>query len=277
MKVGCHISIRRGYLQAARTASAIGADAFQYFPKNPRSLAVKEFDRRDAEACAAFCAENRIVSIAHTPYPVNMAHPHSALRDATVASLRNDLEIAEACGSVGIVVHFGKSKETDPLQGYKNIIQCMNEVLSGWKGSTLLLLENQAGEGGPMGTTLEELISVRKLAEHPEKIGFCLDTCHLFASGVWRKGESAAWMDNGARLGFFEHLKAVHLNDSVYPSGSCKDRHANIGQGYIGLEDIRTFLGGLGGTGLPVVLETGSGPDGTHRSEIGLVRSLFPK
>lgn len=277
MQVGCHISIRRGYLQAARTATAIGANAFQYFPKNPRSLAVKEFDRKDAGACASYCVEYGLVSIAHTPYPVNLAHPPSAVRDATVASLRNDLEIAEACGSLGIVVHFGKSKETDPLQGYKNIIQCINDTLSGWSGKALFLLENQAGEGSAMGTTLEELVQVRKLADEPDKIGFCLDTCHLFASGVWRSGETARWMEKGLELGFFDHLKAIHLNDSAYPGGSCKDRHSNIGQGYMGWEEFRSFFTRLGDRKLPVVLETGSGPDGTHRGEIQSVRSrLLP-
>jgi deoxyribonuclease IV len=277
MKIGCHISIRRGYLQAARTASAIGAEAFQYFPKNPRSLAVKEFDPKDAEACAAYCAQQGIVSIAHTPYPVNLALPPSAARETTVASLKNDLEIAEACGSLGIVVHFGKSKEADPLQGYKNILQCIQAALTGWRGKAMLLLENQAGEGSAMGTTLEELVQIRKLSDNPDRIGFCLDTCHLFASGVWRSGQAERWMERGAEIGFFHHLKAVHLNDSVYPSGSCKDRHANIGYGHIGLEEFKAFFLGLGGRDeLPVVLETGAGPDGSHRAEIGLVRTLMP-
>lgn len=276
MKVGCHISIRRGYLQAAHTAVALGADAYQYFPKNPRSLAVKAFDRKDAEACTRFCAEHGLVSIAHTPYPVNLALPPSLEREAVVASLRNDLEIAEACGSLGIVVHFGKSKEADPLQGYRFIIETINEVLTGWKGRTLFLLENQAGDGSPMGTTLEELVQIRRLAEQPGRIGYCLDTCHLYASGTWREGETEMWMSRGRELGFMDDLKAVHLNDSMYPSGSCKDRHSNIGAGHIGLEPFRAFLRGLPDGGLPLVLETGTGRDGTHREEIGLVRGLLP-
>ncbi|MDF2923392.1 MAG: putative endonuclease [Paenibacillaceae bacterium] len=276
MKVGCHISIRRGYTQAARTAAALGAASFQYFPKNPRSLTVKAFDRQDAEACAAYCREHGLLSIAHTPYPVNLAVPESPLRRATVASLHNDLEIAEACGSLGIIVHFGKSKETDPLQGYKNIIQCINEALSGWKGNTMLLLENLAGEGSAMGTTLEELTQIRRLSDYRDRIGFCLDTCHLFASGVWRRDNLRRWMANGEELGFFSHLKALHLNDSAYPSGACKDRHANIGQGHIGLEGFRELFSLLPVRELPAVLETGAGSDGSHRMEMELVRSLMP-
>lgn len=276
MKIGCHISIRRGYLQAARTAAAIGASSFQYFPKNPRSLSVKSFDRKDAEACAAFCLEHSLVSIAHTPYPVNLALPPSELQKATVASLRNDLDIAEACGSVGIVVHFGKSKGQDPLQGYKNIIHSINETLTDWTGSTLFLLENLAGEGSPMGTTLEELVQIRKLADRPEQIGFCLDTCHLFASGVWRSGRLEEWVSRGEALGFFDDLKAVHLNDSMYPSGACKDRHANIGQGHIGSEGFRGLFRRLNRPGLPGILETAAGPEGSHKGEIEYVKSLLP-
>lgn len=289
MNIGSHISIRRGYLQAARTAVSIGASAFQYFPKNPRSLTVKTWDRKDAEACAAYCREHGLISIAHTPYPVNLAVPEGELRRVTVQSLLNDLEIAESCGSLGIVVHFGKSKEIDPLQGYKNILQCLDEVLSQWGGNTLLLLENQAGEGSAMGTTLEEMVQIRKLSPFSDKIGFCLDTCHLFASGVWKNGRTADWVERGEMLGFFEPLKALHLNDSVYPSGSCKDRHAAIGRGFIGEEGFRELFrlfpllkaDGVGNAAaakcLAAVLETGTGEDGTHREEIRYVRSLASK
>lgn len=274
MLIGSHISIRGGYLQAAKTALAIGAGCFQYFPKNPRSLKVKVFDRSDAEACAAFCRKHGLVSVAHTPYPVNLAVEPSDLQKATVASLKNDLEIAEACGSTGIIAHFGKWREKDPLQGYKNIIQCLNEALFGWDGQTLLLLENQAGEGGPMGTTLEELVNIRRLCAYPEKIGFCLDTCHLFASGVWNGGNWRELAAKGRSLDYFAHLKAVHLNDSEYPSGSFRDRHANIGYGQIGVEAIKEFLATPELHTLPAVLETEPGPDRTHRAEIAYVNGL---
>lgn len=275
MRIGSHISIRRGYLQAAKTAVAIGARAFQYFPKNPRSLSVKLWDHGDAKACAAYCREHGLVSIAHTPYLVNPAVADKSLREATVKSLLNDLHIAEECGTMGIVVHFGKWKENDPLQGYKNILQCLHDVLSQWEGRTLLLLENLSGEGSGMGTTLEELVQIRSLSPHSDKVGFCLDTCHLFASGVWRPGKLEEWVSRGEELGYLAHLKALHLNDSVYPSGSLKDRHAPIGQGFIGLEQFRQLFQRLGEMDIPAVLETGTGADGTHREEIALVRGLL--
>ncbi|MBE1441828.1 deoxyribonuclease IV [Paenibacillus sp. OAS669] len=276
MNIGCHISIRNGFLEAAKTALKLEATAYQYFPKNPRSLTVKQWNAKDAEACARFCRENGIYSIAHSPYPTNLAVDDPGLHTATVQSLRNDLQIAEACGSVGVVVHFGKYKGTDPLQGYKNIIQCLHDVLFDWEGRAKLLIENQAGDGSLMGTTLEELVQVRSLSAFKEHIGFCFDTCHAFASGLWPIGHEG-WSqlkDQAVRLGYFDHLLAVHLNDSVYEGGQFRDRHAMIGKGYIGEQRFREFLQTIDGFDLPAILETPVLRGHTHAGEIRLVRQL---
>jgi deoxyribonuclease-4 len=275
MPIGCHISIRHGYLGAARTAAAIGAGAFQYFPKNPRSLAIKAFDRKDAEACAQFCRDKKLLSIAHSPYPVNLAAAPSDLRRVTVASLKNDLEIVEACGSIGLVVHFGKWKGSDLLEGYKYIIDTLDQVLADWEGEALILLENQAGEGLSMGTTLEELTQIRNLTEKPHKIGFCLDTCHSFASGLWTGTNTLELEQKAKKLGFLPHLRAVHLNDSAYPKLSGKDRHANIGRGHIGEEGFRGLFKRPWFRELPLILETPAGQNGSHEDEIRKVKSLF--
>ncbi|WJH34070.1 deoxyribonuclease IV [Paenibacillus sp. CC-CFT747] len=274
MYVGSHISIRHGYSGAARTALSLEANAFQYFPKNPRSLTVKQVDTQDAAACAELSRSNGLVSISHSPYPSNLAIAEPGLAEAVAASLRNDLDITNACGSIGVVVHFGKSKQKDPLQGYKDIIGSLNRILEGWEGESLILLENQAGEGTGMGMTLRELTQIRSLTERPDKIGFCLDTCHAFAAGIWTGDNWEAMAEEGHETGYWEHLKAVHLNDSVYPSGSRRDRHANIGQGQIGVENLVRLITSPEMNGIPLILETGSGPDGTHREEIALVKEL---
>lgn len=276
-KIGAHVSIRGGYGRAARFAWESGAACFQYFPKNPRSLKLKPVDRRDAADCAAFCREKGIVSIAHTPYPTNMAAgtKGAASREIMVASLLNDLEIAEACGSLGIVVHFGHFAGIEPLQGYQNIIQCMNDTLVAWNGRTKLLIENQAGNHGNEGMTLEELVKVRELSRFPEKIGFCFDTCHAFASGIWNPQHMEELLERGAALNYWPHLVAVHLNDSLYPYGLRRDRHAPIGQGHIGAENLRRLLTSEHFRHLAVALETGKGPDGTHRQEIAAVLDWY--
>jgi deoxyribonuclease-4 len=275
IKVGGHFSIRYGYSGAAKTALQMGAGAFQYFPKNPRGLSVKSFDARDAETCRQLCLTNHIVSVAHTPYPSNLAADPGngdGLFQRVVESLRNDLEIAEACGSVGIVVHFGTNKAGNPLQSYQNIIQCINKVLANWQGQAKLLIENQAGDHGDMGMTLEEMVQIRKLCDSPQQIGFCLDTCHAFAAGMWMGEEDDEFATKAQRLGYWEALSVVHLNDSRYPLHSRKDRHARVGQGYIGESGFRRLLQMDAIRHVPFILETAAGADGTYREDMELIR-----
>ncbi len=268
VSIGSHVSIRGGYVQAAKRVMEMGGTAYQYFPKNPRSLTVKTFDRRDAEACARFCREHQLLSVAHSPYPTNLAAEDQRKRELVILSILNDLEIAESCGSIGVVVHFGLYKGKDPLQGYRTIIHTLNEVLHDWEGEALILLENQSGQGARIGTTFEELVQVRQLTEKPEKIGFCLDTCHAFASGLWDGKNEKDLIDQGEQLHYFPHLKVVHLNDSAYPTRSYRDRHANIGRGCIGVQAFKQLFQAAVWEDVPLILETPKGADGTHRQEI---------
>ncbi|RAP78222.1 deoxyribonuclease IV [Paenibacillus montanisoli] len=274
MRDGVHVSTRGGYREAARRADAHGCKAYQFFPKNPRSLSVKSIDESDARRCAAFCEERGIVSIAHSPYPTNVASEEIEQRARTVESLLNDLAIAEACGALGVVVHFGVYKGTDPLEGYRNAVLTLSTVTSQWQGRAKLLIENQAGDGSFMGTTMEELAQIRSLCIDPHKIGFCLDTCHLFASGVWDGAPDAAWMDKAIELGVIQHAAAIHLNDSVYPSGERRDRHARIGEGHIGERGLTWLLRHPLLKDVPFILETPSDADGTHRGQLELIRKL---
>lgn len=271
MKIGCHVSIRHGYLAAAKFANTMGAKSFQFFPKNPRSLQIKAFDAKDAENCAVFCQQEGLVSIAHAPYPVNLSEVDKEVRKIVRQSLKNDLEIVEACGALGLVVHFGRYKGKDPLEGYKLMIEMLNEVLLEWKGHAFLLIENNAGQGVRMGTTLEELVQVRNLSDRKEKIGFCLDTCHAFASGLWNGQNWHELVEDGKKLDYFAHLKAIHLNDSAYDHGSFRDRHANIGKGYIGEAAFRGLFRSDILNGLPLILETPETQEYSHANEIEYV------
>ena len=238
---GGHLSIRRGYAEAAKAAARMGMGAFQFFPKNPRSLRVKAFDPRDAAACRAFCRQEGIVSVAHAPYPVNPAADQDAA-EASVRCVLNDLAIAEACGSIGVVVHFGAWRGSDPLQGYRNVIAWLDRVLENWPGQARLLLENEAGDRGPFGTTPEELAQIRALCARPEAVGFCLDICHLYASGEWNGRNGSEFASRARESGYFAALAAVHCNDSPHPCGSRRDRHAPAGGGRIGEEGFRDLL-----------------------------------
>ncbi|WP_180994364.1 deoxyribonuclease IV [Bacillus sp. Marseille-P3661] len=275
MYIGCHVSIRNGYLDAAKTASLLGANCFQYFPKNPRTLSVKTIDKKNANDCRTFCIENGVKSVAHSPYPSDLT-PEKGKKQLVIDSLLNDLEIADLCGSLGVVVHFGTyHNPNDPLEGYKRMIEMMNNILHRWQGKALLLLENNAGMKGEMGITFEEMAQIRNLCQYPDKVGFCLDTCHLFASGVWT-GEN--WSDlekKGKQLNIFEHLKVIHFNNSKYPSGSRKDRHANIKRGHIGLNQFNALVYSSYLKELPFILETPNELGYTHGEEIRDIKTFF--
>jgi deoxyribonuclease-4 len=175
---------------------------------------------------------------------------------------------------VGVVVHFGVYKGDNLLDGYRNIVKWVDQALDGWTGSAKILLENQAGDHGPMGTTPEELATIRSLSARPEAIGFCLDTCHLFASGQWNGTNWDEFRERAGKLAFWDGLAVVHLNDSRYPSGSGRDRHARIGEGFIGADGFRELLRTPELDKVPLILETPVGQDGTHAGQIARVRQL---
>ncbi|MDY0406825.1 deoxyribonuclease IV [Virgibacillus sp. 179-BFC.A HS] len=259
MKFGCHLSIRNGYLGAAKQALAMQANAFQYFPKNPRSLKVKDFDQRDALECQFFCKEQGLESVGHSPYPTSLTPLDEEKRKAVIDSLLNDLHITEACGSIGIVVHFGKEVgHGNPLASYQLMISMLNQILQQWEGNAKILLENRAGVPGSIGTTLEELVQVRNLCDYPEKIGFCLDTCHAFASGLWDGENWDELVEKAKKLDYFSELKAIHLNNCKYPTRLGKDRHAPIfgSNGYIRLNQFDQVIQTPQLQDIPFILET---------------------
>ena len=269
MIIGSHVSIRDGYLAAAKRAVANHATAFQYFPKNPRSLSVKEFDLEDAQSCKAYSLQHQLHSVAHTPYSTNLT-PYEDKKELTIQSILNDLDIANACGSIGVVVHFGNQiSESNPLASYHLMLEMLNNVLGSWDGECKILLENNAGTKGGLGTTFEELVQVRNLCEFPEKIGFCFDTCHAYASGLWTGENTKEMLSKGEELGYWEHVKVIHLNNSKYPTGSKKDRHANIlKNGYIEEQQLKSFVLSTEVRKIPLVLETPDDEGMTHKEEI---------
>ncbi|MFD1705550.1 deoxyribonuclease IV [Siminovitchia sediminis] len=272
MRFGCHLSIRNGYLGAAQQAYAMNAGAFQYFPKNPRNLTVKDFSKEDAARCKEFCLEKGLVSVSHSPYPTNLTPQNETKREHVVQSLLNDLEISEACGSLGVVVHFGKPvAQLTLLDCYRLMIDVLNEILYIWEGDAKILLENNAGIPGTMGTTLEEHVHVRNLCDYPEKIGFCLDTCHAFASGLWDGDNWRDLAEKGTDLGYFQELQVIHFNNSKYGTREGKDRHAPIfGKGCIKEEQFDDLIQSTQAAGVPLILETPK-EEMPHEKEIQLL------
>ncbi|WP_172840513.1 deoxyribonuclease IV [Virgibacillus phasianinus] len=270
MKFGSHVSISDGYLGAAQRAASMHASAFQYFPKNPRSLSIKDYSKEDAALCKEFCKKHNLESVTHTPYPTNLTATDDDKRSLVIQSLLNDLAITEACGSIGAIVHFGKLIAADnPLSSYQLIIETLNETLNQWDGHCKILIENNAGKPGSIGTTLEELVQIRNLSDQPEKIGFCLDTCHAFASGLWTGENWEAVLEKGEELGYFEHLAAIHFNNSKYETRLGKDRHANIfDHGCIKESQFDQLMHAPQLKHIPFILETPKREGITHKEEI---------
>ncbi|MFO7274891.1 MAG: deoxyribonuclease IV [Bacillota bacterium] len=275
MKLGCHISISQGFPQAVENAHKLGCEAFQFFTKNPRGFRGKPADPEAAARGRALMAQYGLVAIAHAPYITNLSTPDPELQALSIASLKLDLENAEAYGAIGCVCHMGKHMGEGEASGLARMVETLNRLLEAYTGPCQLLLENTAGQGSELGTRLEELMEVRSRVEQPERIAFCFDTCHAFAAGIYRPEEWEDFVAHARAIGYWDLLKAVHLNDSKFEHGSRKDRHANLGKGFIGEAGIARLLRSGAFEGLPVVLETPVSDEAEYGPEIAYARSLL--
>lgn len=277
MKLGCHISISKGFAHAVESAHRLGCESFQFFTKNPRAFKGKAADPVEAEKGRALMAQYGLVAVAHAPYITNLSTPDPELQQTSIASLKLDLENAEAYGAVGCVCHMGKHVEQGEEYGMTRMVETLDLLLEAYTGSCLLLLENTAGQGSELGTSMEQCVEVRSRVKQPERIGFCFDTCHGFAAGAYRPEDWEAFVAHARSIGYWEHLKAIHLNDSKFDHGSRKDRHANLGKGFIGEEGIARILRSDALQGLPVCLETPVETEEDYRPELEYARALLAR
>jgi deoxyribonuclease IV len=274
VKIGCHISVAKGFYQAAKRAHELQATSFQVFTKNPRALRPKKLDVCDAERGKAYCEEHGITLVAHTPYITNLSTPKEDLHDLTIRSIKEDLHIAEAYGAIGAVVHCGKHVGKGVEYGKQRMVETLNKILADYEGNTKLLLENTAGQGSELGLTLKELVEIRSATDYPEKIGFCFDTCHGFAAGAWSFESFSDFMSEMQEIGYLDHLVAIHFNDSKVPFNSRKDRHEKIGKGEIGSAALTLFLKSDLLEGLPIILETPVEDESEYAEEIQYLHQL---
>lgn len=277
MKIGCHISIAKGFYKACVQAESLGATAFQVFTKSPRSLRPKKLNVEDIKHGREFCREKNITLVAHTPYITNLSTPKPDLQEVTVRSIREDLSIADAYGAVGAVVHCGKHVGEGIESGKERMIETLNIILSESDHQAKLLLENTAGQGTELGLTIEELVEIRNATDHKEKIGFCFDTCHAFAAGIWNEELLPHMIQEMEKTDYIQHLVAIHLNDSKKPFQSHKDRHEKIGKGEIGEEAIKRFLQQAIFQEQPVILETPVQKESEYALEIAYIKKLLAK
>lgn len=262
MQIGAHVSSAGGIDKAVDRAVAIGADSMQVFTQSPRTWRPTN---HDPATFAAFRVRRAEVGmggvVCHALYLCNLAAPNDDVYEKSVAALKNTMEVAGAIGADGVIFHVGSHLGSGFEHGLERVVPAMEQVLELSSDDTWLLMENSAGTGGTIGRSIEELATIfERLDRHP-RLGICLDSCHLYASGVDVGDASAldACLDEvDASIGL-DRLRALHVNDSSTPLGSNRDRHANIGEGILG-ERLGVFLGNARLQDLPAVLET-AGPD----------------
>ena len=267
MLFGAHVSSSGGIHTAIDRAEGLGCDAVQVFTQSPRAWRPTNHKPESFERFRERRAEAGIGDVVcHALYLVNLASPDDELYRKSVDSLRNTIEVACAIEADGVVFHIGSHLGAGFDAGVERVCGAMRELLELCGDRTWLLMENSAGAGGTIGRSLDELATLfDRLDAHP-RLGICLDSCHLFVSGVdvsQRKELDRLVDEVDSRIGL-ERLRALHVNDSAAPLGSNRDRHANIGEGLIG-EELGVFLSHPRLQGLPALLEVpgkdGHGPD----------------
>lgn len=256
LHIGCHLSASGGYRRMAEEALSIGADTFQFFTRNPRGGASKPLDPDDMAACAAICREHHFAPlVAHAPYTLNPCGSEQRVRAFARQVFADDLAILEHLPGNYYNFHPGSHVGQGIEAGIALVTELLNEVLKpGWK--TTVLLEAMAGKGSEVGSRFEELKAIIDRTERGDELGVCLDTCHIFCAGYDVVGDLDGVLKEFDRIIGLDRLKAIHLNDSMQPFGSHKDRHEKIGQGTLGLDAIRRIISHPSLRDLPFILET---------------------
>ncbi len=274
LTIGCHLSSSKGYLAMGKEALKIDANTFQFFTRNPRGGNAKPLDLEDVSSFLDYARENGINRIlAHAPYTLNPCSGDEKLRDFARRTMEDDLQRLEHTPGNYYNFHPGSHVKQGVEQGIAYIADALNQVLKP-EQKTIVLLETMAGKGSEVGRNFEELREILDRVEQPGLMGVCLDTCHVWDGGydiVDHLDEVVGEFDRVIGLG---RLKAIHLNDSKNPLGAHKDRHAKIGEGYIGKDALIRIVNHPALKGLPFYLETPNELDG-YKAEIALLRENY--
>lgn len=272
--IGCHLSSSKGYLAMGKTALSIGANTFQFFTRNPRGGKAKAVDPQDAAALMKLAEENNFGPLlAHAPYTMNPCAAEPRLLEFAEMVMTEDLQALEYLPGNLYNFHPGSHVKQGAEIGIEKIAAMLNRVLFAGQHTTVLL-ETMAGKGSEVGRSFEELAAILDKVQLQDKMGVCLDTCHIFDAGydiVNSLDEVLTSFDKLIGLG---RLKAIHLNDSLNTLGSRKDRHACIGAGNIGLEALTSVINHPALKNLPFYLETPNELPG-YAAEIKLLRERY--
>ena len=265
--IGCHLSASKGYLAMAKQAVSIGANTFQFFTRNPRGGKAKEINEDDVKAFLEYSKEHGINRIlAHAPYTLNACSADRGIREFAKNTMADDLKRMEYTPGNYYNFHPGSHVGQGVEVGIDFIAEMLNEILTK-EQTTTVLLETMSGKGSEVGRNFEELKAIIDKVKLKDKLGVCLDTCHIWDGGYDVVNNFDGVLDEFDKIIGLEKLKAIHLNDSKNDLASHKDRHEKIGEGKIGLDAISKIINNDRIKELPFYLETPNEIDGYEREK----------
>ena len=273
LTIGCHLSASEGFLAMGKTALSIGANTFQFFTRNPRGSKAKAIDPDDAAAFLALAQANGFGRlVAHAPYTINPCSKTERTREFARMTLADDLKRMEYLPGNYYNFHPGSHTEQGMEVGVSQIAETLNAILKPEQHTTVLL-ETMSGKGSEVGGRFEELREILDRVALNTQMGVCMDTCHISDAGYDIAGDIDGVLTEFDRVIGLERLKAVHINDSMNPLGAHKDRHARIGEGYLGETAFGRIINHPALRDLPFILETPNDLAGYAR-EIGRLKEL---
>ena len=274
--IGCHLSASKGFAAMGRMAVQIGANTFQFFTRNPRGGRAKDVSEKDVADFLALAKENKFGTLlAHAPYTLNTAAADENVRQFALETMRDDLKRMEFIPHNYYNFHPGSHVGQGPEEGIKKIAGLLNTVLTK-EQTTTVLLETMAGKGSEIGRSFEELQSIIEQVELNDKLGICLDTCHVYDAGYDIANCLDEVLENFDRIIGLNRLKAIHLNDTKNPFASHKDRHEKLGLGFLGSDALIKIINHPKLRNLPFYLETPNELDG-YAAEIALLKKKRKK
>ena len=274
LQIGSHLSASKGYLAMGKQAVKLGATTFAFFTRNPRGGSAKAIQEQDVAAFLTYAQEHQIQKIvAHAPYTLNLCSADPSIREFAKNTLADDLVRMEYTPHQFYNFHPGSHVKQGVEVGIAQIAEALNAVLKP-EQTTTVLLETMAGKGSEVGRTFEELRAILDRVDLQEKMGVCLDTCHVWDGGYDIVDHLDAVLEEFDTVIGLERLHAIHINDSKNPMGSHKDRHEKIGEGTIGLDAMVRIINHPQLRQLPFILETPNDDVG-YAAEIALLRAHY--
>ena len=269
--IGAHMSVAKGIANAAKDVVKMNANTMQFFSRNPRGSSFKTYADDEVALFQKIRKENNFGPLlAHAPYTLNLASATEKTYEFACMVMKEDVARMDALGVEYLVFHPGSHTGIGAEAGIQNIINGLNQAITG-KEKLIVLLETMSGKGTEIGVRFEELKAIRDGLEHPERVGVCLDTCHVFSAGYDIVNDLDGVLEEFDRILGLDSLKAIHMNDSMMPFGDHKDRHESFGKGMIGEETLLNVMRHPKLQGIPIYLETPEDDEG-HKQEIEMIK-----